>query len=84
MVECLKFNVVIYIPDNVVNISIALPLGMVGGISLIGCKLVSRLGIGPFWVVCIGWIFGGGWVWSNEVADIESTELGTLYFFYIV
>ena len=59
MVECLKFNVVIYIPDNVVNISIALALGLVGGMSLIGCKLVSRLGIGPFWVDCIGWIFGG-------------------------
>ena len=82
--DCLKLNVFSYIPDNVVNISIALPLGLVGGMSLIGCTVVSRLAIGPFSVVSIGWQVGVVRVSANEVANIDVTELGNAYLLYIV
>ena len=56
VVDCLKFNVFSYsyIPDNVLNISIALSLGLEGVLSFIGSLVVSRLAIGPLCVVCIG------------------------------
>ena len=54
VVDCLKFKVFSYILDNVLNISIALSLGLVGVLSFIGSLVVSRLAIGPLGVFCIG------------------------------